>query len=122
MSRQFYEKLENIKVKSKTIKGKTQQPYLDYLDARYINVFDIIQEYREFTVTDPMQGRLDLIAHNVYGSCELWWFIGMYNSITNPTYEVFTGKVLKIPPIEIVDALITESSQTQASTNIVELK
>lgn len=122
MTKQFYERLQNVKVKSKVVNGIVQPPNLDFLKAKYVKMLDADIKYTEFLVTDAVEGRLDIIANTVYGRNELWWVIGMFNAITNPMYEVVTGKKLKIPSLQYIDLSLSENSETEGKTNIVELR
>lgn len=46
-----------------------------------------------------MDGRPDLISHDVYGTPEYWWFICTANNIIDPFEQLKAGKTIKIPII-----------------------
>lgn len=48
-------------------------------------------------VTPEVEGRLDLISHQYYGTPLLWWVIAEASNIFNPL-EIPVGTVLRIPP------------------------
>lgn len=52
--------------------------------------------------------RLDLIAHNYYGSSALWWIIAERNNISLPMSELRQGQELIIPSQSIVDSIISK--------------
>lgn len=48
-------------------------------------------------VTQPMVGRLDLLAYDLYGNSELWWAIAELNNLVDPITEVTLGVQLRVP-------------------------
>lgn len=46
--------------------------------------------------------RPDLISQKAYNTPELWWVILEYNNITDPSFDLKEGQILKIPNIERV--------------------
>lgn len=50
-----------------------------------------------FTITDKYQGRLDLIAYDLYQDSSMWWIIAMLNNILDPFTEIVVGRELYVP-------------------------
>lgn len=70
----------------------------------------------EYTVSVADEGRLDLIAHSLYGDYRLWWFIAQYNSILDPVLEIFPGRILRLPTTDRMQLLMTQHKGGIAST------
>lgn len=57
----------------------------------------------EFVITmDKFVNRPDAISQQVYGNPKYWWLIALRNEITNPFYDFYKGRKLKIPDIQLV--------------------
>jgi hypothetical protein len=59
------------------------------------DVTDVVIE-----VTQAMDGRLDVLAFELYGTSDLWWVIAELNQITDPMTEVKQGVELRVPRSE----------------------
>jgi hypothetical protein len=55
---------------------------------------------RILTVTVGEEGRLDILAMNIYKSSALWWVIALANNIQNPFEEPRAGDRIRIPSIQ----------------------
>ncbi len=51
---------------------------------------------------ENLVNRPDAIASKVYGNAKYWWIIAMANNITNPFYEFYKGRTLKIPNLDLL--------------------
>ncbi len=49
---------------------------------------------------------LHSLAYQFYGDAMLWWFLADFNSIFDPTTELFEGQELFIPPNDFVRAWV----------------
>lgn len=58
-----------------------------------------------FTVTEAVEGRLDLIAYRYYRTPELWWVIAEANNLFFPFEDVAVGTVLRIPSLTSITSL-----------------
>jgi hypothetical protein len=58
--------------------------------------------YMYYTVSDNESGRMDLIAHKIYGNSKLWWAIAIANQIEDSLVEPTSGRTLKIPSVTAV--------------------
>jgi len=58
-----------------------------------------------YTVTEAMEGRLDLIAYRYYRSPELWWVIAEANNLFFVPEDVVVGMVLRIPSYTTITSL-----------------
>lgn len=96
--------------------------YLDYLSADYNKDLLKIQVYTEYMVTMASESRLDIISNILYGTASLWWVIGMYNGIINPTYNLVIGQKLKIPDRNSVDTLLQSVNQPDITQGVIELQ
>ncbi len=118
-----YERTEYIPIKALSA-GISREPklYLDYLNAKYLPIVQQIGIYTEYQVTSSMEARLDLISNLFYQTPTLWWFIGMYNGITNPIFEVTTGRKLKIPDRNSLDSVLQVAVEPSSNKGVVELQ
>ena len=89
--------------------------------SRYKNVSTINDEYRHhvlnkfvklqkytrdiFIVTNNYVNRLDKISYKFYNQDQYWWLIAYYNNIYDPLTEVYLGKKLYIPSINLITEL-----------------
>ena len=48
---------------------------------------------------DKFVNRPDAISYEVYGNAKYWWLIALRNDITEPFFEFFKGRKLKIPDL-----------------------
>jgi nucleoid-associated protein YgaU len=55
---------------------------------------------RSYIVRAGQEGRLDVIAKEVYGDPSRWQVIANANDIFNPFLEMYAGMPLRIPPLE----------------------
>ena len=65
--------------------GRWRPPKLDML------------HYGRSTVKPAEIGRIDLIAHRVYGDVRLWPIVAYYNGIKNAFEDMYPGQVLVLP-------------------------
>lgn len=57
----------------------------------------------EFIITmDKFVNRPDAISQQVYGNAKYWWIIALRNDITEPFYEFYKGRKLKIPDLQML--------------------
>lgn len=56
-------------------------------------------------------GRLDWIAHKVYGSTQYWWILLFYNGMVDPE-EVVSGMSIRFPSVESLEKLIVAVQRT----------
>lgn len=55
-------------------------------------------------------GRLDLVAFDKYGDCDLWWVIALANGIDLIPTDVVIGMRLRIPEKRYVDTIISKGA------------
>lgn len=72
-----------------------------------------------FVVTEPLQGRLDMIAKIFLDDPKLWWVIAMHNNILDVNYEVAAGVIISIPTRERVKELLTGRTGGVESTRVL---
>jgi|10_taG_2_1085330.scaffolds.fasta_scaffold94896_3 hypothetical protein len=51
------------------------------------------------TIEVSSNKRPDIFSNNVYGTPHLWWWIVMFNNMTNPATEFVTNKIIKVPSV-----------------------
>ncbi len=71
--------------------------------------FGVDEDPRDLTheVKSWEEGRLDLVSYKYYRTTRLWWALAMINQINTP-YNVAPGTILRIPPIDVMTALLEE--------------
>ena len=79
----------------KVVDGNLEVDFLDNVDLSSLGD-DVI---RNFTVTQPYVGRIDLISYAAYNTTRLWWLIAEVNNIINPITEIVEDMVLIIPSL-----------------------
>lgn len=50
-----------------------------------------------FTVTLPIENRLDKVSYKFYGTPRLWWAIAQVNNLVDPFLDLPVGTQLRIP-------------------------
>jgi hypothetical protein len=66
---------------------------------------------RVVTVTQPLAGRLDLIAYELYGSSDFWWVLCDLNQIADPMTEIAAGTELRVAQQDRVLNAVNSSNQ-----------
>ena len=79
----------------------TKSGYLDILKPRTVPSTD--QDVR-FEITPPYQNRPDLLAHDLYGSRQLWWVFAQRNPdiLVDPVYDFTAGTIIFLPRGDIL--------------------
>ena len=57
---------------------------------------------RVITITKQLEGKLDLIASEIYGTTDCWWILAEANQLLDPMTEVTAGTKLRVPTKERV--------------------
>ena len=98
-----------------------QVQILDYLKAKYNDLFENIVQYSLFTVTDSEEGQADAIAYKFYGVEDFWWIICAYNKIIHPILDIKTGVRLKIPNLQNTTIFLNQrlDSETASLQNTI---
>jgi len=70
--------------------------YLDILKPRTVPSTD---SDVQFEITPPYQNRPDLLAHDLYGSRQLWWVFAQRNPdvLIDPVYDFTAGTTIFLP-------------------------
>jgi hypothetical protein len=58
-------------------------------------------------VTQPFEGKLDVLAYELYGNTELWWVIAELNQIVDPLTEIKLGLQLRVPTKERLNNILS---------------
>ncbi len=74
----------------------------EFFATYYSHEYPYSAEDKYHEVGSGEEGRLDLIAHEYYGSALLWWVVAEANEIFHPFKDVVSGKVLRIPSTNYV--------------------
>ena len=61
-----------------------------------------------YTIESKYENRPDLLAHDRYGSTNLWWVFALRNPdlLVDPLEDFVAGLNIRIPPRETIDRLI----------------
>ena len=61
-----------------------------------------------YTIESRYDKRPDLLAHQYYGSANLWWVFELRNPdiLVDPLEDFTAGKNIRIPPKETIDRVI----------------
>lgn len=80
----------------------------DLLDINneFIKGLHKIQSDDAIKVTASIQGRLDVVSMDKYGTTNLWWIIAVYNRLSN--ISSFDIEVIKLPNIIELNNLIQQ--------------
>lgn len=62
--------------------------------------------YSEHTMSETDQW--SLMAHNYFGTTDLWWVICKFNNISNPFIMPRPGTVIKIPSKDLVSFILKQ--------------
>jgi len=84
----------------------TKSGIYDLLDINNQFMMDLkdLQSSDGIKVSSSIQGRLDVVSMDKYGTTNLWWILAVYNNITN--LRTFDVDVIKIPSIMDINKLI----------------
>lgn len=90
-------------------------PYIQYEEFQFWDTPDFPQilpqeNDRFLDVDDGYVGRLDLVAHDMYGDVNLWWVIALANKIDVIPTGVKFGMRLRIPEKTYVDSLLAKAA------------
>tara|TARA_Y100000385_G_scaffold224890_1_gene235202 strand:+ start:1615 stop:1911 length:297 start_codon:yes stop_codon:yes gene_type:complete len=63
---------------------------------------------RLYTIESKYENRPDLLAHDLFGSVQLWWVFALRNPdiIIDPLTDFTSGKQIYIPPRETIDRVL----------------
>ena len=61
-----------------------------------------------YTIESKYENRPDLLAHERYGSTNLWWVFALRNPdlLVDPLEDFVAGLSIRIPPRETIDRII----------------
>jgi hypothetical protein len=93
-----------------------EQPYLDFLSAKYLDSLKEITEYSLYTINNAAAYRPDYISFLSYGTTDYWWLICFYNKIIHPMRDLYPSRVLKIPSVGQVTKMFQQMQEK--NTNI----
>lgn len=94
---------------------------LDPHTAKYAGLIHKDIPYVEYTITQDVSGRPDLIALRVYGDPSWWWVIATFNGIINPILEMVTGRRLYIPNYAAIDKLFKDQGAVDKAGQFLEV-
>jgi len=77
-----------------TVNGNQE---LDMISGNFSAYVPVIQD--SLLVPQSMEGRLDLISFQYYGTPNYWWLIALVNNILDIEAEVVVGAQLNIPSL-----------------------
>jgi|TARA_R110002110_G_scaffold48719_7_gene145066 hypothetical protein len=65
---------------------------------------DLLEDFSKIpftyeTIEHSFNKRPDMFANKVYGTPHLWWWLVMFNNMTNPATEFITNKIIKVPTV-----------------------
>ena len=104
-----------LKATHMTTKALGGYQELDMFSSAYLGR-DIRKEIREFTnveITPEYASAPDLISFDKYGTTRLWWIICLYNGIVDPTFDIKSGVVLRIPSLEGIKSYLAKIRETE---------
>jgi len=63
---------------------------------------------RLYSIESKYENRPDLLAHDLYGTTQLWWVFALRNpdQILDPLTDFTSGKNIYIPPRETIDRVL----------------
>jgi hypothetical protein len=63
---------------------------------------------RLYVIESKYENRPDLLAHDLFGSVQLWWVFALRNPdiIIDPLTDFTSGKKIYIPPRETIDRVL----------------
>lgn len=92
----------------------------DYLDTD-INKMDF-KEFKQFTVPQFCEGRLDLVSYIHYETTKLWWLIAHVNGILDPLTDLEAGMVIKIPSVSEAFTFYNKYAKAEKDTRKFRLR
>tara|TARA_R110000765_G_scaffold15898_1_gene45309 strand:+ start:614 stop:940 length:327 start_codon:yes stop_codon:yes gene_type:complete len=65
---------------------------------------DLLEDFSKIpftyeTIKHSFNKRPDMFSTEVYGTPHLWWWVVMFNNMTNPATEFVTNKRIKVPTV-----------------------
>lgn len=80
----------------------------DMLVPSLIQSINALPTAQEVIVSERYKNRLDLVSYDYYGTTDLWWLIGLYNNIDDPTNMDEDIIKLMLPSITEITSLLNE--------------
>lgn len=102
-----------------TLGGTTRYPVPNYLSAKFKNIKFLLPAADSYMLSQSDAANLPGLAKKLLGDVGYWWVLALYNGILDPVSDLVPGRVLQIPSVTDINALLSTTDTRNANINLI---